>query len=294
MKKSDLEEAVLKIKNSVHDCVTTKYYNGRLYPTGWAAKDALVKSSTLIQVIHEAVKNGLHDELRQRKIEHVIHPPLGVHTPESNVWGLLKKKRQDVVVLIGNAKPTPELIEEGPLMGQQDLLGRAATKQAIVIGVRSQLSSVDNNFDTLMERALAETLNLRLRHPHLVMGEVFLLAVKEYDHRKMRANQVEWNNKFTNVERFISIFEGLSGREDHQEMKQAYKYERSALLLVDFSLKTPKIYWTLDELRADKIVSDDFTRDYTKLSPLNFSKDLLDSYVSRHADQKQTTSSTSQ
>ena len=36
-----------------------------------------------------------------------------------------------------------------------------------------------------LERTFAETMNLRFRHPQLVMGEVYLLAVKDYDEQSM-------------------------------------------------------------------------------------------------------------
>ena len=114
----------------------------------------------------------------------------------------------------------PEQITEGPMKGQFDKLGREATKRAIVIGVRSQLSSINKNYDTLIERALAETMNLRLRHPEVVMGEVFLVAVREYDEQAMKKNQVAWKPKSTDVERFISIFDGLSGRPNSNDIKK--------------------------------------------------------------------------
>ncbi len=77
----------------------------------------------------------------------------------------------------------------------------------------------------------------------------------------------------------------MSGRPDSDNIKEAYKYEGSALILVDFSPKKPKIYWTLDELRADNFVSTDFDVDYSKLSPLHFTKNLVDSYCNRHSIQ---------
>lgn len=199
-----------------------------------------------------------------------------------DVWGLLKKKKQDVVILIGDARPALDLITEGPLIGEFDKLGVAATKGAIVIGVRSQLSSVDKNFDTLMERAFAETMNLRLRHPHLVMGEVYLLAVKDYDEQAMKRNQIAWKQRFTNIERYISIFNGISHRNDHLDIRESYKYERSALLLVDFSQNPPKVYTTKEELQSDGIVSQSFAGDYCGLSPRNYAADILDKYNERH------------
>ncbi len=190
MDKSLLEAAALEIKTAIYNCVTTRSYNGNTYGDGLQAKTALIRSSTVIHKIHESTKVGLHQELNRRGMAHEVHPPLEQSRPELDVWGLLKKKRQDVVVLMNDSPAQPEQITEGPMTGQVDKLGREATKRAIVVGVRSQLSSINKNYDTLIERALAETMNLRLRHPEVVMGEVFLVAVREYDEQAMKKNQV--------------------------------------------------------------------------------------------------------
>ena len=282
MNLKELQIAVNEIKSAVHHAVTTASYGGKNYNSGLEAKTALIRSVSLIQRIHELTKRSLDVELKRRKIPYEIYPPLGFASPEIDVWGLLKKKKQDLVVLFGGAKPSREEIAEGPLLGKFDCLGTAATKSAIVIGVRSQLSSVNKNFDTLMERAFAETMNLRLRHPYLIMGEVYLLAVKDYDEQAMKRNEISWKPRFTNIERFISIFNGMSHRSDHKDIRESFKYERSALLLVDFSQTPAKIYTTKKELQDDGIVSKDFAENYSGLSPHNFAKDILDQYKKRH------------
>lgn len=251
---------------------------------GLQAREALIRSEKLIQKIHEAAKVSLHSELLNMSYDNFeVHPALGMPSPEKDVWGLLKKKKQDVVILF--QQPKAETIIEGPMKGQQDLLGKEATKNSIVIGVRSQLSSIDKNFDTLMERAFAETMNLRLRHPHLIMGEVYMLAVREYDEQAMKENRIEFKNKFTNVEKFISIFNGISGRKNHDDILESYKYEKSALILVDFSQHPVKIYKTLEELKADGIVSNDFDGDYSLLAPQNFTTGIINSYINRHTEE---------
>lgn len=282
MKLDLLRNALSEIKDVMAHAITSASYGTHTYANGLEAKTGLIRSETLIQRIHEVTKQSLHEELTERDISHQIHPPLGASSPELNVWGLLKKKKQDLVAILGGHLGESEAIEEGPLLGHIDALGRNATKHSIVIGVRSQLSSVAKNFDTLMERAFAETINLRLRHPYLVMGEIYLLAVRDYDEQMMKQNQVGWKARYTNVEKFISIFNGMSHRDDHEDVREAYKYERSVLLLVDFSQDTPKIYNDLNELKADGIVSDDFNQDYAGLAPAGFSRDIVDAFLRRH------------
>lgn len=282
MNLNNLVIVLKEIQDAIHTAVTTKTYNGTKFDNGMRAKEALIRSATLIQRLHEIVKQDIHENLEKAGLVHTIHPPINQTSPELDVWGLIKKKKQDVVALIGKAKPKPELITEGPLAGTEDGLGLSVTKRAIVVGVRSQLSSVNKNFDTLMERAFAETINLRLRHPYLVMGEVYLLAVKDYDEQAMKKGRISWKPNYTNIERFISVFNGISHRKDHKDIKQAYKYERSALILADFSTTPLKIYKSLDELKNSGIVNKAFGENFEGLSPVGFAENLVEIYKKRH------------
>jgi len=227
------------------------------------------------------VKISLNESLEKEGFKDFsIHPPIDKSSPEKDVWGFLKKKKQDVVVLFEKEKE--EVIEEGPLKGTKDLLGKNATKYSIVIGIRSQLSSVGKNTDTLMERAFAETFNLRLRHPYLVMGEVYMLIVKEYDEQAMKENRIEFKDKYSKVEKYISIFNAMSGRNNYDQLLDSYKYENSALLLVDFSREPAKIYTNLKELKEDGIVSQAFSEDFSLLAPQYFVNNLIKAYKKRH------------
>lgn len=277
-----LTSAVAEVKNMMCETVTTASYGNRSYASGLEAKTGLIRSEALIQRIHEVTKRSLQSELTHHSIPFQIHPPLGQKSPELNVWGFLKKKKQDIVVMIGDVESHPEKITEGPLTGQQDELGLYATSRSIVIGVRSQLSSVAKNFDTLMERTFAETINLRFRHPQLIMGEVYMLAVRDYDEQAMKQNRIEWKEDYNDVGKFISIFNWMNGRKSYDDVMEFYKYERCALLLVDFSLDPPKIYETTDDLRQDGVVRPGFGQDFSQLSPYGFSRDLINAYIQRH------------
>lgn len=281
-----LKEKIQEIKDTIESTVTSANFVNSKGETkqkddGLQAKVSLITSGQLIQNIHEVVKISLKKSLEKEGFKDFsIHPPIGKSSPEKDVWGFLKKKKQDVVVLFEKEKE--DEIEEGPLKGTKDLLGKNATKYSIVIGIRSQLSSVGKNTDTLMERAFAETFNLRLRHPYLVMGEVYMLIVKEYDEQAMKENRIEFKDNYSKVEKYISIFNAMSGRDNHDKFLDSYKYERSALVLVDYSREPAKIYTNLEELKEDDIVSQDFSEDFSLLSPQNFVKDLIDAYKVRH------------
>ena len=43
------------------------------------------------------------------------------------------------------------------------------------------MSSLAKNADTLFERIFAKSLNLHMRYPNIVLGEVYLIPVYEYD-----------------------------------------------------------------------------------------------------------------
>ena len=128
-------------------------------------------------------------------------------------------------------------------------------------------------------------MNLRLRHPHLVMGEVYMLAIKDYDEQLMKRNVVGWKDSYNEIEKFISIFSWMNAREDHKVVTDYYKYERCVLLPVDFSTDPPKVYISIEDLQQDGVVDANFTQNFSLLSPIGFSRDLVSAYLRRHSIQ---------
>jgi hypothetical protein len=280
---SNLKGALSEIKADMEVAITTASFKGRSYDNGQKAKEALICSSRLILKIHEVTKESLQAELERRNLPFAIHPPLGTSSPELPVTGFIKKKRQDIVVLVSNIHPECETVADGPLQGIKDPLGIKATNSSIVIGVRSQLSSVSKNFDTLMERAFAETLNLRLRFPNLVMGEVYLLPLFEYNDEAMKRNLVEFNQQPIPIDKFIRTFVGISGR-SAEAREDLYKYERTALILADFRKNPPELCLTqLDLVRVG--VSKAMADKYEQISPRSFASDIIETYLRRHRRQ---------
>ena len=51
---------------------------------------------------------------------------------------------------------------------------------------------------------------------------------------------------------------------------------------MDFRDAQPKIYLTLDELKHDGLVLNDFEDNFALLSPEGFAPDLLDAHAARH------------
>ncbi len=115
---------------------------------GEDAKQAMIRSSRPILNLHEAVKSEL---LKACVAKDLIFPPLNSRTPELKLAGSRKQKKQDVCI-VPNHKKAEEILKEGLLQDVVDEFGQKFTERTIAINVRSQISSIQKNFDTLYER----------------------------------------------------------------------------------------------------------------------------------------------
>lgn len=171
---------------------------------------------------------------------------------------------------------------EGILHGQIDPYGFDLTERILSVNVRSQLSSIAKNFDTLYERTFAESLNLHLRCENMVLGEFYMIPVYSYDDALAKDNVVGFkkNNHISkHLEKYIYSFGAINGRNANRG--QEYKYERVCLLIVDFSKESPKIYNTDDELINDGLLPKNSTASINPLSFPSFASDLLSIYERR-------------
>lgn len=71
------------------------------------------------------------------------------------------------------------------------------------------MSSLAKNSDTLFERTFAESQNLHMRYPNIVLGEVYLIPVREYDDELVKSNRVGFKARQTNIEKYISFFNSM-------------------------------------------------------------------------------------
>lgn len=257
-----IENVLLQIKTELESAITTAKWNGNNYADGVEAKTALICSQGLIKQIHEFIKS----EFIRLKVKSCrLYPPLGNSSPELKLEGILKKKDQDVSIV-----PKSVVVKDNKINGD--------VEKIISVNVRSQLSSLSKNFDTLYERTFAESLNLHMRYPSQCLGEVYFIPTHEYDDKAMRENQVAFK-KLTNIEKYIEMFQQINSRKS--VTSDAHKYERVCLLIVNFNHSIPKIYSTIQELKNDKLVSVDSTLSMEFLNIDSFAKDLLDIYKER-------------
>lgn len=276
MDKNLLQNSINKFQTDLFASIQTASYNGTTYQNGQKAKEALIRSQSLIFNVHESVKKSFYKKLQSdTSFVWTVHPPINQTAPELKIYGKLKGKDQDIVFL--RTPLCASKFIDGPNIGQIDSVGIEATKRSIIIGVRSQMSSVDKNFDTLMERAFAETLNLRLRAPVITMGEVYVLPIEELNDQSMLKNQVEFSGRRVKVEKFIRIFNSFSGRSDLQ-LEDQYKYDASALVLLDLRQTPPKIIFNKQDLKEYGF-NDEVCNMFEHISAEGFDERLLKNYT---------------
>lgn len=262
-----IEQAVDGFK----DLIETSIIEG-----GIKAKEAMIRSSRPINFIHEAVKADL---IRKGISPDRIHPPLGASKPELKLAGFIKHKHQDVCVAPESYTPESETMTEGILREATDYYGKEYTERTISVNIRSQMSSLAKNFDTLYERTIAEAQNLHVRCPKMVLGEVYMIPVKEYDASVMDDNVVRFIDKVGAVEKYIKSFQAINGRFD--STREDYKYERVCLLLVDFAQTPAKIYSSNQELINDGLLDASSTASINELAWGDFTDSILANYETR-------------
>lgn len=262
-----IQEAVNQIKTLLEDAIRED---------GEAGKLAIIRSQKPINKIHEAVKSSL---IENGVPQDQIHPRLNVSRGEIKVAGFLKRKSQDVSVFPSRIFPNPEIIEVGLLDGHEDRFGTNFTERILTVNVRSQLSSLAKNFDTLYERTFAEALNLHMRCPSMCLGEVYMIPVYEYDTIAAQDHRIAFSQSINNLEKYLMAFNAIADR--NSVTQDHYKYEKVCLLVVDFNKEVPKIYSSDEELRADSLIPEDATASINNLTFDDFTSSLLDIYNTR-------------
>lgn len=245
---------------------------------GVSGKASVIRSSQPINLIHDAVKHALIAEGVAPK---QIFPRLGNTKPEVKISGFLKQKNQDVCAVPHNINRAPRRITWGPLAAENvdDENGELFSANTLVVNIRSQMSSIAKNTDTLFERTFAEALNLHMAYPKMVTGEVYLIPVFEYDDSVMGNKNVRFKNRMTNIAKYISFFSTINGRASIDE--DLYKYERCALLVVDFRYDQPKLYESTDDMINDKLLPRDTLLRIEPLAFSSFATDILSTYNDR-------------
>jgi len=91
-------------------------------------------------------------------------------------------------------------------------------------------------------------------------------------------NQVKFK-KASKIEEYVNMFQAINKRTTFS--KDAYKYERVCLLIVDFRKNQPKLYSNVKELIADNLVDKNTKITLKGLTVDDFVEDLLRVYSQR-------------
>lgn len=274
----EIADSLKTMKNEFEKCIRTAIFEGETKSNGQEAKKSLVRSTKLINYLHESIK---HEIVKTGIHSTNIYPAIGQTKGELRLTGFLKQKKQDICIKPNIIKAEKISVSWGPMKYQKkkDVYGPFLTERIISINVRSQLSSMEKNFDTLMERTFAESCNLHEKYPNMCLGEVYFILTHSYDDKSMKNNQVKFQEKQTNLEKYISFFHSINQRKNNHD--RVINYERCALIIADFREEVPRIFKTTEELRKCGYVSSDFKVELSNLSIDSFVEDLLTVYDQR-------------
>ena len=266
-------EAAEIIKISIEDVIISG---------GAVEKKSLITSQQIVNLLHETVKSSLVAEGVNPTL---IKPLIGSAYPEITLAGFLKFKKQDVCVFPNGILPRVESLDFNGLYntGTTEPYGELFTEHILSINVRSQLSSLSKNIDTMFERTYAEPLNLHRRVPKMVLGEVYLISLKELNSHQITQN-IPAYNPFTvatarTLEKYIKGFSALNLRRSQRD--DDFQYERVALIIADFSQTPVKIYSTTQQLLQDSLLPANSTASMDNLQFEGFVRALLDVYERR-------------
>ena len=197
-----IDDQLVEFKRLIEDAIIAE---------GAEGKNKVIKSSKPINLIHDAVKKSLIDAGVDPSL---VRPQFENTKPEMKMAGFIKQKKQDVCVIPKNITKVKSEIDWGPMahLRRKDEFGYEFSRNSLVINVRSQMSSLGKNYDTLFERTVAEAQNLHMRYPDIVLGEVYLIPVYEYDDAMAKENIVEFSTRHSDIENYISFFSSISGR----------------------------------------------------------------------------------
>lgn len=108
----------------------------------------------------------------------------------------------------------------------------------VIIGLRSQMSSVGNNVLTYYEEIIGDCISLHDRYPMAVIGYIYMLP-----RRSIKLGK----EKDVDLERYETLYKLITNRGDWRNPKD--KYEHFAFLKVDFHSNPPQLLDTLPEIQ---------------------------------------------
>lgn len=228
--------------------------------------DHQVRSQAWIGNAHEFVKRDLLTCLREQSGQ--IHPGVGMspHEGELAVQGAYKPKNVDVAWI-------PEGLD----------VGEEGYDRVLSLMVRSQWTSVTKNINSNLESFLGEAVNLHLRSPGMVLGQLMVIPVRDNhfvdDRPVVSASAVP-------VHRYVEALSMMGRRAEADG--PVHEYEAVGLLVIDNTRSTPRPITSLQQLRAavgasERPFVDALTDEqWQAVNPVTLCQRLVDHYQQRH------------
>lgn len=191
---------------------------------------AAVRSQGFIKLLHSYIAEDLKTRLHPKALRDGV-----AVIEEAQIFGSHKPKDVDVAVVHPR---------NGPL---------------VVVGVRSQMSSVGKNVLTYYQDIVGESISLQDRFPLAVFGYAYL-------HPLVPADNVTLDHK-----RYARMYEAISGRDGRNYRDIKGVYDHFAYLVVDFAQDPPAL--------RDDVITDVLTDD---LSITTFVDRLVATFKARN------------
>ena len=162
-----------------------------------------IRGQNFIKTLHVFLENELRSRLSKAAVKR------GVQVGgEITVLGSYKTKDVDVAVYDPKS---------GPL---------------VLVGVRSQMSSIGKNVLTYYQDIAGEAVSLQERFPLTTLGYVYLHPLRD-----MVSDTVQ----MTNYQRWSALYASISGRDDRLYKHIRGMYDQFSYMLVDFDKDTPEV-----------------------------------------------------
>jgi hypothetical protein len=165
-----------------------------------------VRGQHFIKTLHGYIAEDLKSRLHPDAVK------LGVEVQEeSKVFGSHKTKDVDVAII----HPT-----SGPL---------------VLVGVRSQMSSVGKNVLTYYQDIVGEAVSLQDRFPMTIHSYAYLHPLSYTDEKKVSGEVLEVGNRVVpDHARYARMYRAITGRDDRLYKTITGVYDEFAYLVVDF------------------------------------------------------------
>lgn len=200
-----------------------------------------VRSQNFIQTFHKFIADDVTSHLTPQAKKQNIRV-----VQEAKIFGSFKSKDVDVAVI----HPT-----NGPLL---------------LIGVRSQMSSVGKNVLTYYQDIIGEAISLQERFPMCATGYAYLHPLQVVPWQ--RKDGTSTNAESPDHSRFARMYAGIGSRDDRLYKHQLGSYDHFAYSVVDFQAAEPQLH---DEIVHQAVPDLD-------MSILSFVPRLVDTFTNRN------------